>query len=875
MAEKYEVGNLDLTIQGFASKTVKSLDTVISKLTTIDNLLNKSSKGVVDTLSTSTVGRGRKGGGGRSKSSDTEETLKHTAYAIDTLGKKYLQLETIVTKSEAGVSKITTTYDNHGKAIKKITEEIDELGQKTKSTIGGLNKSTGVGTTTQTSYAVDELGKKYKQLETVTTKSANGISKVTTTFNSQGKEIKKVTEEIDEYGNKIKNTVGSGKEIKKVTKEIEEVDKKIKKTIAGGEKTPTSTKSMWKTLFNIGKFRIALHYARRLGSAIQQVVQYGSQFDETLNMWQVAFRNNLDSANKFVKTMQKAYGISTETLMQNQAIYKNMLSQMGELTEDTSYRLSEALTLMVLDYASLWNTTIQSASEKFKAMLAGQIRPIRSISGISTEEKAIYDIYRGMGGDKTMRQLNQTEKRLLRIYATFSQMQQSGATGDFAKTIEKFANQSRLMSEYWKELVTWIGLGAKGLIESSGILQYINAGLIFTTEIIKGLVHASGYQTPDFLEGMFETVEGTNEGLDELQGKLLDFDKFNALQSSQGGAISIDKALLDKISSYTSSIANATNKAQELAQSWLDALGFVDENNDGVLDLNESLTKAKVTLNRIWEIAVTLIGLGITSKIVTLIKGIEGATLATKALNVATQGLLYGGLFLISYSLIDLITNWDNLTDSQKGTQIGLMALGVAMVSFTRLTKIGDITLKSFNMTISGATLGITAMTTALSFLLFNNVFSKLDEDTRKWAVTLGGVIGALTTIAGLLISLKNPAFGLPIAGVGIGLFGAGLANIKIPQKGSGGTFNSGDIIQAGERGAEIVYSNSNTGGGGVVNVQQISEAIYRGNMMFWQQAKRDIQKYGSVTIQADSQGIFKVVTDTAHKQGKDWVNKV
>jgi hypothetical protein len=213
----------------------------------------------------------------------------------------------------------------------------------------------------------------------------------------------------------------------------------------------------------------------------------------------VAFRNNLEAADEFVNKMHKAYGISTQVLMENQAIYKNMLSQMGQMSEETSYALSESLTRMVLDYSSLWNVTIEQASEKFKAMLAGQIRPIRAVSGISVEEQAIYDIYRGIGGTKTMRQLTQTEKRLLRIYATFSQMQSSGATGDFAKTIEQFANQSRLMNEYWKELVTWVGVGLKELIQASGIMQYINASLITATEIIKAIVIAYGYETPNFL----------------------------------------------------------------------------------------------------------------------------------------------------------------------------------------------------------------------------------------------------------------------------------------------------------------------------------------------------------------------------------------
>ena len=305
-------------------------------------------------------------------------------------------------------------------------------------------------------------------------------------------------------GSKGKSAVSSSKAADDYVNNVTKINKRIK--LSG--------------LINISKMSAAVMLGRRLGNTLKTIVKYGSDFDETLNMWQVAFRDNIDRATEFINKMHTAYGISTETLMRNQAIYKNMLSQMGQLTEETSYRLSESLTIMMLDYASLWNTTIDQASEKFKAMLAGQIRPIRAVSGISVEEQAIFDIYRGMGGQKTMRQLTQVEKRLLRIYATFSQMQQSGATGDFAKTIENFANQSRLMSEYWKEFITWLGIGLKELIEASGIMQYINAALITMTNIVKALLKDSGYEQKNFLTGLFETAEATNEEVTELQGIL-------------------------------------------------------------------------------------------------------------------------------------------------------------------------------------------------------------------------------------------------------------------------------------------------------------------------------------------------------------------
>ena len=74
----------------------------------------------------------------------------------------------------------------------------------------------------------------------------------------------------------------------------------------------------------------------------------------------------------------------------------------------------------------------------FQSVLSGQVRPIRSIAGYDITENTITDLYKSLGGEKTMRQLSQLDKRLLRIFFGYiQQMSKSGALGkDMEKTIE-------------------------------------------------------------------------------------------------------------------------------------------------------------------------------------------------------------------------------------------------------------------------------------------------------------------------------------------------------------------------------------------------------------------------------------------------------
>jgi hypothetical protein len=216
--------------------------------------------------------------------------------------------------------------------------------------------------------------------------------------------------------------------------------KKIQGILGGGGKDNKKG-----GLFGFLRGGAALYMMRRLGHFMGELVQAGSDYNETLNLWQVAMRNNLDVADQFVNKMQKAYGISSKTLMEAQAVFKNMIGSLGQISDATAYALSEALVQMSADYASLYNRTLESAFQNMQSMLAGQVRPIRS-AGLDMTETTLFMFYQQLGGTKTMRQLNRTEKQLLSILAVYKQMGSAGALGDMTKTLNQFANQARMMT---------------------------------------------------------------------------------------------------------------------------------------------------------------------------------------------------------------------------------------------------------------------------------------------------------------------------------------------------------------------------------------------------------------------------------------------
>jgi hypothetical protein len=360
--------------------------------------------------------------------------------------------------------------------------------------------------------------------------------------------------------------------------------KKIGSLLDGGNGSPKSSKNMFGGLFRLGSLTAVLYTAKRLGKEVANIVQSGSDYTETLNLWQVAMRNNLDMAEEFVNKMNKAYGISSKTVMNAQATFKNMIGSLGQIDDATAYKLSEALVQMSADFSSLYNVKLESAFQKMQAMLAGQVRPIRS-AGLDMTETTLYQYYQALGGTKSMRQLNRTEKQLLSILAVYKQMGSAGALGDMTKTLNQFANQSRMMTEYWSELKVWSGLILKDFLDQGQVLIYINAALITATEIIKSIAKSKGLGEENFIDGLFETTEATNEEIDKLQGKLLEFDKFRSLDQGDNNVLGIDQKLLEALSGYSSKIDEAQNEAQKLAETWLKALGI----DGGFKDLIEKI----------------------------------------------------------------------------------------------------------------------------------------------------------------------------------------------------------------------------------------------------------------------------------------------
>ena len=384
--------------------------------------------------------------------------------------------------------------------------------------------------------------------------------------------------------------------LRKTTKELDNINNKSK-----------SASKSFSTLFNLGKIYFLINYFKRVGTAIGNMASNAVNFNETLNKFQVSMKGYYPEALGFVNELTKAFNLSTESVMDYQSTFNNMLSALGGLSQETSYYLSESLTRMAIDYASLFNVSVETAMSQFESALAGQVRSIRSTSGFDITERTLYGVYQELGGTKTMRQLSQLEKRLLIVLAIQKQMVETGVItekdgeiveGDFEKTLTNVSNMLKQIQETLKEVSMWLGQLMMTWLKP--LIERVLAGTVALREMLKTINIMAGYTMPDFrteeqkikesVDDTTESVGDLEEALEEVKNTMLGFDKLNILGSSSAELPSEDLSLItDAISQYSTLSGFVGTKADEISKSILNWVGFTYNATTQLWEFNHSL----------------------------------------------------------------------------------------------------------------------------------------------------------------------------------------------------------------------------------------------------------------------------------------------
>lgn len=594
-------------------------------------------------------------------------------------------------------------------------------------------------------------------------------------------QIDTLIKKIDELDNKVKsvnfNATGIKQSIKAIEGGTSNAGKKLSENTKDTEKT---TKSL---VGQISKITGSVIYIWNITSKIRNLVSQGVKdsidYIETMNKFQVSMGDYYERALMFQEKIQESTGFSDTTLMDYQASFNSIMKSMGSLSEEMSYTASQSLTQMALDYSSLFNVEIDKSMEKFQSALVGSTKPIRSDSGYDVTETTIGALYEQLGGTESVKKLDQTEKRLLRIISLMQQMKTTGAFEDLARTINSPSNQLKIFQD---QLAMFIRDLSSGIVNVLGkILPYIN-GLIMALRallsmfgLVKTEVTGDPLQideTASSIGGIGGAIDDATDSAKEFKKHLFGWDVLNNITAPSegssggaggGGAGAIDPAILKALEEYNSLLDGVENKATEIRDKilgWLDPLG-------------EGLTNFQKIKDIVTTVG-TLLGGIVLSKGLASFLSLFSKTLGEKALQF-NLGLTLGitGIMLAYKGIrhiIDGDTTLFSIFEVIAGTAIGTGGT-YKILSLLAKTRFGG----KINVNMGSALLITAGITVALAGAkTFAEELAKVEQGITTFDESLGKLVGsfALATTGGVMLTsgiatLLGVAISPAVIGVG------------------------------------------------------------------------------------------------------------
>lgn len=274
-----------------------------------------------------------------------------------------------------------------------------------------------------------------------------------------------------------------------------------------GQSANRSMSNLGNSIGNIlGRVGKLLAGAFAVGKIIQfgkECVDLGSDLSEVQNVVDVTFGALADDVNKFAENAISSLGLSETSAKQYTSVMGAMLKSMG-ISTGQALEMSKAMTALSADMASFYNLDPEKAFEKIRSGISGETEPLKQL-GINMSVANLQAYAMAQGIDKAYSKMSQQEQALLRYNYLLSVT--ADAQGDFARTSDSYANQTRILAEQFNALKAEIG---QGLIAAlTPVVRALNV-------VINKLRVAAGYFRA-FMELIFgKQSSGGGSGLNDV-----------------------------------------------------------------------------------------------------------------------------------------------------------------------------------------------------------------------------------------------------------------------------------------------------------------------------------------------------------------------
>lgn len=222
------------------------------------------------------------------------------------------------------------------------------------------------------------------------------------------------------------------------------------------------------SLKNIGKAAIAAFSVKAVVDFTKSCLELGSNLSEVQNVVDVTFGNLNSEVDKFAQNAITQFGLG-QTVTKKYIGTFGAMAKAFDFNNQAALEMSKTLTGLTGDVASFYNLSTDEAFTKLKSVFTGETESLKDL-GIVMTQTALDQYAMANGFGKTTSAMTEQEKTALRYQFVLDKL--SLAQGDFARTSDSWANQTRVLSLRFDELKASLGQGFINLF--TPIVQGIN-----------------------------------------------------------------------------------------------------------------------------------------------------------------------------------------------------------------------------------------------------------------------------------------------------------------------------------------------------------------------------------------------------------------
>lgn len=273
-------------------------------------------------------------------------------------------------------------------------------------------------------------------------------------------------------------------------------------------------------------------------------IDVGSSVTEVQNVVDTAFGNLSSEADRWASNAMTNFGLSELSAKKYMGVFGQMSSAMG-ITGQAALDMSKQVTGLVGDVASFYNLGTDEAYTKLKSIWTGETETLKDLGVVMTQTNLDqYALNNGFG--KTTAKMTEQEKVMLRYQYVTSAL--SNASGDFIKTQDSWANQTRVLTLRFEQLKASLGKGfialftpiLRGLNNLLAGLQKAADGFAAFTQMLTGAdISASMGSVSSDIAGIGDTASDAAAGVSGIGDAAADTAK--KVEKSLAGFDQIEK----------------------------------------------------------------------------------------------------------------------------------------------------------------------------------------------------------------------------------------------------------------------------------------------------------------------------------------------